>query len=147
MLKWAAKKLGVGAMEVHLDDLAEYIETMSKTAPEERRLIAAEVLSFRSLMESRDIQVGAPIDYVRRKPAMIVRMEDYVAETTGKDRIKALGMAAWLHTLRGAKHIVDGERPEVFRELTLKMWRELGKGAPATDGVAFYPMDFDPTKG
>jgi len=146
MLKWAAKQLGVGVMEVHLDDLAVFIETLANTPAEEKRRIAAEAHALRRMLESKDIAVGSPLDYVRRKPAMITRLEDHVAENATKDRTKALGMSAWLHTLRAAKHIADGRRPEVFRELTLAMWREIGKEAPADAGAAFYPVDFDPTK-
>jgi hypothetical protein len=49
-----------------------------------------------------------------------------------------------MHTLRAAKHIADDQRPEVFRELVLKMWRELGRELPQNGGDGFYPSDFDP---
>ncbi|AGW13562.1 hypothetical protein [Megalodesulfovibrio gigas] len=144
MLKWAAKKLGVGVVEVHLDDLAEYIELLARAGDEERRLIAAEALALRQALEAQGIAVGAPIDYIRRKPAMLTRLEDYVEDMARKDRIKSLGMAAWMHTLRAARHVVDGQRAEIFRELTLKMWRELGKGLAADTAVGLFPLDFNP---
>lgn len=144
MLKWAAKKLGVGAVEVHLDDLADYIESLASMRPEEKRLVAGEAQSFKQAFEAKGIEVGAPIDYVRKKPAMVSRLEEFVEETIKKDRIKALGMAAWMHTLRSAQHVVAGQRAEVFRELTRKMWRELLADRPEP-GLA--PIDFDPAKG
>jgi len=147
MLKWAAKKLGVGVVEVHLDDLADYIELLAKAGDDELRLVAAEVISFRQTLESKGIEVGSPIEYVRRKPAMLMRLEDYVEDMAKKDRIKSLGMAAWMHTLRAAKHVVDGERTEIFRELAIKMWRELARGASAEHGAAFFPLDFNPANG
>ncbi len=145
MLKWAAKKLGVGTVEVHLDDLADYIELLAQATPEEVAQIAAEAAALRTSLEAKGIEVGTPLDYVQRKPAMIMRLEEYVETAMKTDRPKALGMAAWMHTLRAAKHMGDGQRAEVFRELVMKLWRELGKGAPPDAGSGFFPIDFVPT--
>ncbi|GAB7079732.1 hypothetical protein JCM14635_14050 [Megalodesulfovibrio paquesii] len=144
MLKWAAKKLGVGLVEVHLDDLADYIEMLAHMNQETLQQVAAEVVAFRQLMESKGIDVGSPIAYVQRKPAMLMRIEEYVEETAKKEWIKSMGMEAWLHTLRAAKHVTDGHRAEIFKELTLKMWRLLGQGAAEQTRAAMYPMDFAP---
>lgn len=144
MLKWAAKKLGVGLVEVHLDDLADYIEMLTHMKPETLAQVTAEVLAFRQALESKGIEVGEPMAYVQRKPAMLVRIEDYVEDMAKKDWIKAMGMEAWLHTLRAAKHVMEGHRAEIFRELTLKMWRLIGQGAGPGAGTALYPIDFNP---
>ena len=146
MLKWVADKLGAGGARAQINELQAYTEKLRGVNEDEIVRIVAEVNDLRAIFESKGILVSDPVNYIKTKPAILMRMEAFLEDLIKANQTaKAAALMAWLHTLRAGLAIGKKMDADYFRFQCKEMWKELSRGA--SGGSLAFPNGFDPAQG
>ncbi len=144
MLKWVAQKVGISTQGLQLSELKEFVQTLQSADPAEIRAVAHSVEEYRRSFQGKGVTVGDPLPYVKMKPAIITRFEEFLESLQkNNDKVQVLAITVWLHTLRAANAVNTGSRGEEFKSLAQDMWRTLlhtVSGNPAME----CPRGFEP---
>ena len=145
MLKWLTDKLDGRSTEQQLEDLRNFIEKLRVADDEDIAAFADMVSEYGIIFESKNINVLDPIRYVRGKPAIMTRFEEFATDLRKKnDQLKAVAVMVWLHTLRSAHAINQETSAYEFRKYCREMWKVLSRGFSEDSGTVDYPSGFGP---
>lgn len=145
MLKWVTQKVGVGAKKAHMDELNDFIEKLRTIGDVEMGSLVDMVAEYKIIFESKNILVSDPIDYIKTKPAILLRFEEFVKDLKkGDDHLKRMAVEVWLHTLRAALAMDGHSDPHGFGKMCKFMWKELSRGFSSETGATDFPVGFDP---
>lgn len=144
MLDKLSRAVGINSSKRHLQELRAFVDQFVESDSTELAPLATKVAGYRTLFESKKVRVGEPVEYLKDKPAVMTRMEDYVRDLSKTaDELDVEAAHVWLHTLRAANALVKKSKDaEEFRQLATVMWAELKKAAPQTPDPAFEPDVF-----
>lgn len=165
MLKWVVQKVGISTVSMHLEEAQALTGKLLKLGEQEICAIADMVVEYRIAFEKKGIDAMHPAEYVRIKPGIITRFEEFVQDLAkAKEPIRMAAVSVWLHTFRAAQGMdstSSGDRDRVlvgtdhsvekrasyaaYVIVCKKLWAAVARGFSEDVGDAEFPEGFGPT--
>jgi hypothetical protein len=168
MLKWVVQKVGLSTVSMHLEEAQGLAEKLKKLGEQEICAIADMVVEYRIAFEKKGIDAMNPAEYVKIKPGIITRFEEFVQDLAkAKEPVRMAAVAVWLHTFRAAQGLeADSSDGEALHDRVLvgtdhsvekrasyaayvivckRLWGAVARGFSEDVGDTEYPKGFGPT--